>query len=209
MDPDNELWYFVPKFPQASKGERLTKWRWPVEQGRLLRLNLETCIYNFDYHIGPATTIKDKSQSPQAPHFKNCFATDVRDKYSMTVRTLKQMDLKEHGDLIESYGLELADLVVKPTLKKEFKARLITQHFIPRMINARVKKIPPVHDTKFFIQACYRDWRSVESSVSQTIKKSCYSGSRVINENDFKSWNLSFQLELEMPFFRIANDILE
>ena len=80
------------------------------------------------------------------------------------------MDLKEYGDLIESYGFEKADLV-KPTLKKEFKATLISQNFIPRMINAGVKKIPPVHDNKFFIQACYRDWRSVESSVSQTIKK--------------------------------------
>ena len=97
-------------------------------------------MYKFDYHIGPVATIKDKSQSPQAPHLKNCFARDVRDKYKMTVRTLKQMDLKEHGDLIESYGFELADLVVKPTLKKEFKATLITQHFIPRMINASVKK---------------------------------------------------------------------
>ena len=209
MAPDNELGYFDHKFPQASKGERPTKCCWPVGQGRLLRLNLENCIYNFDYHIGPATTIKDKSQSPQNRHFKNCFATDVRDKHRMTVRTIKQMNFREHGDLIESYGFELADLVVKPTLKKEFKATLINQHFILRMINASVKKISPVHDTKSFIQACYREWRSVESSVSQTIKKSWCSGSRVINEIDFNSWNLSSQLELEMPFFRIANDILE
>ena len=93
MAPDNELGYFVPKFPQASKGERPTKCCWPVGHGRLLRLNVESCMYNFDYHIGPAATIKDKSPSPQAPHLKNCFATDVKDKYRMTVRTWKQMDL--------------------------------------------------------------------------------------------------------------------
>ena len=50
-------------------------------------------MYNFDYHIGPVATIKDKSQALQAPHFKNCFATDVKDKYRMTVRIFKQMDL--------------------------------------------------------------------------------------------------------------------
>ena len=180
MAPDNELGYFAPKFPQVSKGERPTKCCWPVRHGRLLMLNVESCMYNFDYHIGRAATIKDKSQAPQAPHLKNCFATDVKDKYRMTVRTFKQMDLQEHGDLIESYGFEQADHVVKPTLTKEFKATLISQHFIPRIINASVKKIPPVHDIKFFIQACYRDWRSVESSVSQTIKKSWYSRSWVM-----------------------------
>ena len=93
MAPDNELGYFVPKFPQASKGERPTKCCWHVGHGRLLRLNVESCMYNFDYHIGPAATIKDKSQAPQAPHFKNCFATDVKDKYRMTVRKFKQKDL--------------------------------------------------------------------------------------------------------------------
>ena len=93
MAPDNELGYFVPKFPQASKGERPTKCCWHVGHGRLLRLNVESCMYNFDYHIGPAATIKDKSQAPQDPHFKNCFATDVKDKYRMTVRKFKQKDL--------------------------------------------------------------------------------------------------------------------